>query len=346
MYELKNVLRVIHMLYVLLMAIISVASESAQRADDTYKILFFSLLGFIVLSGAVYLIYKTHIQLSLFFGNAFSLIKRYISKAYANIKGLLKGPIAGFAYSKEQDIFYSTINAWQRNFGYSRLYDEAAPHFAMIVDSEPVYFNYDNKRWLIEFWKGQYGITTGCEVGVYNTKRPEFNIPGVFDETFYDCASDDDIIYISYTLFKNGQELFSIEDIHWWLTGFKLGEFSQPCELVMDISLTLKDEAMLDAFVEGIRQTGYSNNEIEVNGNTVRIEFNKPHSSQPHSRTKDIEDFMQSYNKQNCELFRKLTGDYNSIASKLVVLQKKAPALYNSILNFGGPKRISRGKLS
>lgn len=336
----KNVLRVIHMLYVLLMAIISVASGSAQQADDTYKILFFSLLGLIFLSGMAFLIYKMHQQLSKFFGKAFSLIKRYTSKAYASIKGLLKGPIAGFAYSKEQDIFYSVLNAWQRNFGYSRLYDEAAPHFAMIVDSEPVYFNYDNKRWLIEFWKGQYGITTGCEVGVYNTKRPEFNIPGVFDETFYDCVGDDDMLYISYTLYKNGQELFSREDTHWWLTGFKLGEFSQPSELVMDISLTLKDEAMIDAFVEAMGNTGYSENDIEVNGNTVRFDFNKPHSSQPHSRTKDIEDFMQGYNKQNCEIFKELTGDYTSTASKLVMLQKKAPALYNSILNFGGPKRI------
>ena len=37
----------------------------------------------------------------------------------------------------------------------------------MIIDCEPVRFYYGGKKWLIELWKGQYGMTTGCEIGVY-----------------------------------------------------------------------------------------------------------------------------------------------------------------------------------
>jgi uncharacterized protein (DUF927 family) len=135
------------MLSVLLNSIISIINGAAAQPDDTYKILFFSLLGLIVFLASAWLIYKMHRQISLFFKKTFSLLKKYTSKAYVGLKGLLTGSIAGFAYSKQQDIFYSTLNAWQRSFGYSRLYDEAAAHFAMIVDSEPIYFDYDGKRW-------------------------------------------------------------------------------------------------------------------------------------------------------------------------------------------------------
>ncbi len=328
------------MLSVLQYAIISIIDGTAVQPDDTYKILFYSLLGLIILSAAAWLIYKMHKEISLFFRNTLSLIKKCTSKAYVGLKGLLTGSIAGFAYSKEQDIFYSTLNAWQRSFGYSRLYDEAASHFAMIVDSEPVYFNYDGKKWLIEFWKGQYGMTTGCEVGIYNTKRPAFSTPGNFNETFYDSAGDEDMLYISYVLYKNGKELFKREGKHWWLTGFKLGEFSRPSELAMRISITFKDKAMLHAYIEGMRETGYFSNELAINGYTVSFLFDKPRSPQPQSRTKEIEDFMQSYNKQNCDIFKDLTQDYQRTSSKLVVLRKQNPAIFNNILNLGGTKKI------
>jgi len=328
------------MLSVLQNCIFSIINGTAAQADDTYKILFYSLLGLIVLSVAAWLIYKMHKKISLFFRDVFSLIKTYTSKAYVGLKGIFTGSIAGFAYSKDQDIFYSTHNAWQRSFGYSRLYDEAAAHFAMIVDSEPVYFDYDGKRWLIEFWKGQYGMTTGCEVGIYNTDRPAFQISGIFDETFYNSASDDDMLFISYTLFKNGRKLFQREGIHWWLTGFRLGEFSHPSELAMDVSITLKDKYMLNAFMHGMRNIGYSDDDMFVNGHTVSFVFDKPHSPQPQSRTKEIENFMQSFNKQNCDIFQELTGDYQKTSSKLVVIRKQNPEIFNSILNLGGSRKV------
>ena len=58
----------------------------------------------------------------------------------------------GYIYDPHRDIFYTHINAWQRDMGYTRLYDEAAAPTSMIIDCEPIYFEYNNKRWLIEFW--------------------------------------------------------------------------------------------------------------------------------------------------------------------------------------------------
>ena len=73
----------------------------------------------------------------------------------------------GFLSCPQQNIITSDIDSWQRTFGYTRLFDYSAPHFKMVFDCEPVYFDYDNKTWLIEFWKGQYGISCGAEIGIY-----------------------------------------------------------------------------------------------------------------------------------------------------------------------------------
>jgi hypothetical protein len=59
--------------------------------------------------------------------------------------------IGGYSYDPQQDIFYSNMDAWQREFGYCRLYDEAATPLRLIMDCEPIYFDFKEKHWLIEF---------------------------------------------------------------------------------------------------------------------------------------------------------------------------------------------------
>src|SRR5690554_6238808 len=183
---------------------------------------------------------------------------------------------AGYEYDEEQDIFYSASNPWQRRLGYCYLYDEAAPNFKMIVDSEPIKFEYAGKRWLIEFWKGQYALSTGCEIGIYNTNKRDFQIPGVFDGTFYHSASDDERLYISCALRKKGKTLLKRKGLHWWLTGFILGEFSEPSDLTLDIAIQFKDKAMLRPFLQSLVNVGYTGKEVKTEKNTVYIHFDKP----------------------------------------------------------------------
>ena len=77
----------------------------------------------------------------------------------------------GFTYLPSMDVLSSEKDAWQRAFGYHAAFDRSAPHFHMIFDCEPVYFDYRGETWLIEFWKGQYGINTGGEISVYHAGR-------------------------------------------------------------------------------------------------------------------------------------------------------------------------------
>ena len=140
--------------------------------------------------------------------------------------------ILGFAYDSKKDAFYSTKDAWQKNFGYCHLYDILAPVFRMIIDTESIRFNYNNKNWLITFWKGQYGIVTGAEIGIYNTIEKKVN-----KKTLYFPAEDNEMLDMSFILYKNGKEITRISAKHWWLAIFKLAMFSKPKELTMDIKI-------------------------------------------------------------------------------------------------------------
>jgi len=241
----------------------------------------------------------------------------------------------GYAYNPDKDIFFSTMEAWQRKMGYCRLYDEAAAPLGMIIDSEPIYFSYGDKRWLIEFWKGQYGMTTGCEVGVYTSSWPDLNIPDVFNGTFYTCASDRERLYMQFYLKKNGETILSRKHKHWWLTGFKLGEFSEPSELMLDIYITLKDKRMRKVFVEAIEKVGYTSDEYEVRKNTVAIRFDKPHTKQPYTRTALTDSTVQQRNKMFCDQYQLITKDYSNLSDKLTAIKEQSPELYKEVLNIG-----------
>ncbi len=242
---------------------------------------------------------------------------------------------AGYAYNPEKDIFFSTMEAWQRKMGYCRLYDEAAAPLEMIIDCEPIYFTYGGKRWLIEFWKGQYGMTTGCEVGIYTTAWPDLNIPQVFNGTFYKCASDRDRLYLQFSLKKNGEKLLSRKQKHWWLTGFKLGEFSNPSELVLDVYVTFKNKQMRNAFLTSLIETGYTDEEYEISGRTVAIRFDQPHTKQPYSRSPQTDMLVQKRNKTFCDQYNFITKSYSNVADKIMAVKEQSPELYKEILNIG-----------
>ena len=266
-----------------------------------------------------------------------SILAKLIAKNNSKsdpIDDLIK--IFGYTYDPKQDIFYTTMYAWQRKLGYCTLFDEAAAVFSMIIDCEPIYFEYDNKRWFIGLWKGQYGMTTGGEIGIYSTNMPNINIPGVINGAFYRSVADTDRLQMSYTLNKNGVPLLTREDRHWWLAGFKLGEFSEPSELTMDINITLKDEIMRSAFVSGLKSAGYLDSEILVNENTVSLEFDKPRSPQPITRTIKTDWAIQRKNELLCILYRDITKPYFNSLDKIKAVQKQAPEIYRLVRSLVG----------
>jgi len=242
--------------------------------------------------------------------------------------------LAGYSYEPEQDIFISTIRPWQRYIGYCRLYDELAAPTGMIVDCDEFYFDYQDKQWMIGIWKGQYDMVTGGEVGFYKNAL-NFDLPGHPKALFYNAVDDKDMLEMSYVLKKNGNVLFTRKDKHWWLTGFKLGEFSQPSELSMDISITLKDEEMRDAFIAGMNEAGYETDELLIEGNTVSFTFDVPRTPQPWTRTKLTDWIIQKKNKYLCDKYEEITGSENTVQEKITAIREQDPQIYQRVRRMG-----------
>jgi hypothetical protein len=247
---------------------------------------------------------------------------------------------AGYSYDPAQDIVYSKMNAWQREFGYCRLYDEAAAPAGMVLDTDPIYFAYGGKRWMIQLWKGQYLVNTGCEIGVYYTDDSDVTVPNLFSGAFYKCVSNKDRLKMTYKLYKNGQELFHREDKHWWLTGFKIGEFSEPRELSMQISITFRHKSMCGSFLKAMKKIGYSEQEIKTDGITAEFLFDKTRTPQPKTRSEETDWIIQRGNEFMCKKFHELTGNRPDLKDKLNLVREKEPQLYQALINIGKTRQV------
>ena len=112
---------------------------------------------------------------------------------------LVNHQVLSYQYSYVDDYYYTNDKkAWQKHFGFGKIYDIASPYLLLEYDYIRIFFTYENKDWMIQFWKGQYGmIFYGGEVGVYNRAHSE---EGVNDWTFYGCAKEEDWLAMDMTL--------------------------------------------------------------------------------------------------------------------------------------------------
>lgn len=177
---------------------------------------------------------------------------------------------AGFEYDEKQGIYYSQMNPLQRKFGFNLVYDMAAPMVGMVYDTKRIEFVYDNKEWMIQIWKGQYGMTAGAEVGLYN-RDPERNFQ-------YDCADDEDLIEMQFDFYNQDEFVFSRgPEKHWWLTGFKILNVGMPILIDLDITLKFSNKIMAQAFAQSLRKTANSSLldpiTYKVTGSTVNIKW-------------------------------------------------------------------------
>lgn len=157
----------------------------------------------------------------------------------------------GFEYDEEQGIYYSSVNPWQKGFGFNFIYDMAAPIAGMNYATERIQFEYDNKDWMIQIWKGQYGMTAGAEIGVYNKTDKIMQ---------YDCVSEEEFLEMSFVLYNQGEEMFHRgPEKHWWLTGFKILNVGVPILLDMDMTIKFPTKSMADAFETGLKKANRDN---------------------------------------------------------------------------------------
>lgn len=178
---------------------------------------------------------------------------------------LTKRQVLSYQYSYIDDYYYTNDKeAWQYNFGFGKIYDIASPYILLEYDYIRVFFVYEDKDWMIQMWKGQYGmIFYGGEIGVYNRPHSE---KGVHEWTMYNCPAEEDWLMMEMTLYHqdiNGNYIreFTREyDKYWWCTGFKNGHLRQeePAdELRLKARITFKSEEMRDLFITGLAECGF-----------------------------------------------------------------------------------------
>ena len=129
----------------------------------------------------------------------------------------------GYRYVPEWDVFGSRVDAWQKQFGYGTVYDRAASYFNMVLETLPVYFDYAEKTWLIQIWKGQYGICTGREVGVYHADRIVSEKER--EVMIFHAVDKKEMLPMSTELRREGKLIAFLRERHWWLTTFDVGRF-------------------------------------------------------------------------------------------------------------------------
>ncbi|MBR5562241.1 MAG: DUF4474 domain-containing protein [Clostridia bacterium] len=175
---------------------------------------------------------------------------------------LEKQQILSYQYSYIDDYYYTNDKeSWQYNFGFGKIYDIASPYILLEYDYIRVFFTYENKDWMLQMWKGQYGlIFYGGEIGIYNREHSE---DGVNDWTMYNCPAEEDWLMMEMSLYHQDlqgnyvREFTREYDKYWWCTGFKNGHLreQEPAdELRLVGRITFKDEKMAQIVADGLKE--------------------------------------------------------------------------------------------
>lgn len=242
----------------------------------------------------------------------------------------------GYRYLHANDLFSTNIRSPQRDYGYSALYDRGAAHIHLIFDCYPIYFDYRGHTWLLEFWKGQYGINTGGEIGLYYANRQLS--PGETKRAFFRAAEDSDMLKMSLALYRNEICVAEITGKHWWQTAFRMGMFSRPSDLCLRTSITFPTGEMTNAFLEGLEKAGFSADDVCRNCNTVDITF----STSPHVyglfRRIRIR-LAQCSNRFWCKMYLFATKEFDSSLDRLLYLYFHIPFAFRRCLRAGNAQR-------
>lgn len=247
----------------------------------------------------------------------------------------------GYSFVPAQEIFTSRRNAWQRGFGYRALYDKKAVHLNMVFDCLPVYFDFDGRTWLIELWKGQYGICTGCEIGVYRADR-------ILDEreraaAHFASVGDDVMPRLSFLLWEGSKALARLRAKHWWLTAFLPGHFAAPDELSLYASIALSSPAMANAFFNALIDAGFDSCDITACGPTVSFTWKtQAPAGGPCARLR--ERLVLCMNRIGCRLYLFITRPFVRTVDRILYLYFYLPSAFRKMLSHRGCCGACRGR--
>lgn len=207
--------------------------------------------------------------------------------------------------TQKSDVFNDL--AYQRKFGFNKAYDMGARYVNFYLDTIRAYFEYDDKYWLIEFWKGEYAMASvGCEIGFYTASpnttaivNPLKKNSEILEEKGpeyirYNSVSDSDAMYCSMKLwhYEKSTDTKPVQKINfprtkcWWAADFENGvleKHSDRTPLIMVGTVEFPNSIMRNLFTEQLEEKGFNQvasgsitsydkyDVFAVSGNTVTV---------------------------------------------------------------------------
>ena len=226
--------------------------------------------------------------------------------------------------------FSSTLDAWQKSAGYTWFYDYMAPRFQMVFDSLPVYFDYHGKTWLIEFWKGQYGINTGAEIGIYHADR--LLSEAEYQVAHFSAADKHEMLSCSLHLSEADGTYVQLSEKHWWLTAFLPGVFSRPGDLRLKAAIYFPNEEMLSAFHDGLCTAGYPAENITIQNFCLSFIFHRPLPVHYGLFTRFHRHLSQCLNQMYCRLFLWVTRPFICTEDRVLYLYFYLPFCFRKLM--------------
>ncbi len=176
------------------------------------------------------------------------------TKKNTNNGGFFSEGLAGYQYDTKGNYYYTSSDPWQRALGYHEIFDVGAGLVTIYMDTMRCKFDYKDQNWMIQFWKGQYGLVfVGHEIGVYTKPKSRPN-------DHYDAASNEDALYMELTGYRDNKEIYHRDyGKYWWCTGFvpgTLDNLTDRSELSLKCRITMKDYDMLLGFCDALKSNG------------------------------------------------------------------------------------------
>jgi len=195
----------------------------------------------------------------------------------------------------EKGVFYVDHEPWQKQFGFNQIYDLASPLIQLVYGTIRIKFRYGyvyklgtegaekgkvlyddsgnpiyetgfngkpiEKDWMIQLWKGRYGLVMlGAEFGVY-TKRADQQAE------HYNAAVAEEELVMAMDVYQHNfltgkrKDLFTRgPESAWWLTGFVPGsfhEFNKKEEVIAVADFQFPTEEMMRLFYNGMKAAGF-----------------------------------------------------------------------------------------
>lgn len=235
-----------------------------------------------------------------------------------------------FEYFSTEDMYISRKADYSKEM-LSNFSNNISQYTGMAIDWQPVTFTYNNKKYMVSLWKGQYYVSTGAEVGVYelNKERMKYAPVAFSPET-----------KIELTL-KQGSNVLAQHEINdAWLTIYKPGLYYQKGSLSMDVSITFKDIQMSTAFVEALKELKYTPIVIDK---TVSFSFKRTKFVQE-ELAKEPDLVWQILQKGLCEQYNALKNKRNANVMLLAATPNdNNPNAYNAGVD-GALKNVEKAE--